>query len=97
MKRWAVGFISFMDNEMKIEIISAATWKTALALHAAAGGYEIADDELSDDMETAKQQFFDQDAMFDVAQIPALKSDEICAELPTEKVKWLDEHDMSEK
>ncbi len=77
MKTWAVGFISFHYNELKIEFIEAKTWQEAVPLHSKIGTGEgshcwfLGDSRLKigDELENWKEAFFDQDAMFDVREI----------------------------
>ena len=67
MKKWAVGFISFSDNELWIEIIEAESWQEALKKHK-----QISIDGFEFDMtslEAAKADAFDQDAMINVVEI----------------------------
>lgn len=67
MSVWAVGFISFHDNDLTIEIVQAPDWQSALSLHS-----KMKDDPVeydSDDIESVKQDFFDCDCMFDVKLI----------------------------
>ena len=64
MKKWAVAYINFFDNELSIEIIDASTWKKALG-KAHPGLEEF----LSDDIEEAKYDAFNGDWMFEVKEI----------------------------
>ena len=67
MKRWAVGYISFHENEMRIEIISADNWHDALLFHSQLQGWT--EPLTPSSIEITKQQFFDCDCMFDVVEI----------------------------
>lgn len=64
--RYCVAFISFHNNELVQEIIEANSWKEALQKHSMID-YDI---KVSDDMETAKVEFFDGDAVFSVIELP---------------------------
>lgn len=67
MKKWAVGYISFFDNEMSIEIVEADSWHAALSQHSKMTDHLDAVDFTT--KETAKQTMFDQDSMVDVVEI----------------------------
>jgi len=58
MKKWAVGYINFYDNDLIIEIIKADTWYEALFKHSKVSGNGS---KLSKDIKTAKGQAFDSD------------------------------------
>lgn len=67
MKKYAVAFISFMDNELKIQFIVAASEKDAIK--------SLYHDYLEDDewelytIQEIKQRFFDSDGMVDVKEV----------------------------
>ena len=68
MKKYAVAFISFIENDLQIEIVlTDGSWKDALV------DSQFIDkdicDTLDDFIETAKQQAFDQDWLFEVKEI----------------------------
>jgi hypothetical protein len=68
MKRWAVGYFNLCDNTLTIEIVTGENWLSALRAHSLikdSGHLEG----LPTDIEEAKQEFFNQDAMFDVVEI----------------------------
>lgn len=69
MKRWAVGYINFDNNELKIEIVPAESWRSALSQHSFIGPSGHLDEALPADIEDAKSEFFNQDAMFDCVEI----------------------------
>jgi hypothetical protein len=69
MKRWAVGYFNMFDNNLFIEIVTAADWLHALGEHSLIRGSGHLNEGFSDDMEAAKQEFFNQDAMFDCVEI----------------------------
>ena len=66
MKRWAVGWTSFFDNDLTIEIIDAEDWHSALLKHS-----KIGEDpwEFPLNIEEAKAEAFNGDCMFDVVEI----------------------------
>lgn len=67
MKKFAVGYIDFYDNELTIEIIEAEDWYTALNSHT-----KLKSDECylsSDSLEAAKDIAFNDDFMIDVVEI----------------------------
>ena len=69
MKRWAVGYINFYDNDLVIEIVEAADWRAALCAHSKLA--DMAEIVLNcADLEAAKVEAFDQDSMIDVVEIP---------------------------
>lgn len=69
MKKFAVAGMSFFDNDLKLEIIEAETWKKALCKHSVFN-YENDDlSWLSDDIEMAKNDAIDGDFTFDVIEI----------------------------
>lgn len=65
MKKFAVGYINFFDNELKINIVEAENWKDALCKGSPMGPDWIE----SDTMAEAKEKAFDMDSMFDVVEI----------------------------
>lgn len=76
MKKFAVAFISFMDNELTIEFHEANTWLEALSKHSkidAAWFKELVEPDgepdSNVDLKDAKQWAFDADSMIDVKEI----------------------------
>lgn len=70
MKKFAVGYIDFYDNELIIEIIEAEDWYTALRSHTKLKS--LNEDECylpSDSLEAAKDIAFNSDFMIDVVEI----------------------------
>jgi len=72
---WAVGFLTFGENQLIIELISAATWQDAARAHSKSiFNYEdLAPEVWSSDIETAKTFAFDCDGAFDVVEVKAGK------------------------
>lgn len=68
MKRWAVGYFSLDTNELTIEIATGADWLSALSNHSLIKDSGHLED-LPTDIEEAKTEFFNQDAMFDCVEI----------------------------
>lgn len=66
MKEYAVGQMCYHVNNLVVKTVKAETWKGALAM--AFPGYE---EGLSDDLETAKEEAFSVDWLFDVVEIPS--------------------------
>lgn len=74
--KFAVSIIDFFSNDLRCYVVDADSWKGALiAAHKPDSEkmkYEIDDElkswlnELSDEIEIAKQEFFDGDQMFEV-------------------------------
>ena len=70
MPKFAVGWINFFDNDLKIEIIEAETWKEALVHHSSIVPDRTSwADQISDDIEETKEMVFDCDCMFDVVEV----------------------------
>ena len=67
MKRWAVGYISFHDNEVRVEIVYGDDWHDALLKHSQLQDWT--EPLTPSSIEITKQQFFDCDSMFDVVEI----------------------------
>lgn len=70
MKKFAVGYIDFYDNELTIEIIEAEDWYTALNSHTKLKSMN--EDECylsSDSLEAAKDIAFNNDFMIDVVEV----------------------------
>jgi hypothetical protein len=65
MKRWAVGYFSLFDNILAVEIVLAPTWQEAVAKHSRISGIEFD----HDDLEKAKEDFFDCDSALDIKEI----------------------------
>ncbi len=72
--RFAVGYMNFFDNELKVEIVEADNWKGALLAHSGLSEYRKANEEmvagLSDDQEEARDEAFGMDWAFEVTVIP---------------------------
>lgn len=66
MSKYAVGFISYHDNVLTVDVVEAESWKQALAKHTDDPEMETY---LPEDMEEAKGVAFDMDCMFDVKEI----------------------------
>ena len=64
MKRYAVAFISFHDNELTTEIIEANTWQEALEKHS-----QKLDWIEGNTLEEMKANAFDGDCTIDVVEI----------------------------
>lgn len=69
MKRWAIAFINFMDNELHIEFHIGAEWGEAARQHSRVNGYEF---DFDGTLEDAKQEAFDCDAMIDAVVVPGI-------------------------
>ena len=67
--RYAVGFATLFDNELKVEIIVADSWAQAVAKHSMVTEFEIE----YTDLESVKQQFWNCDAMIDCVEVPDAK------------------------
>jgi diacylglycerol kinase family enzyme len=68
IKTYAVAFMNFDDNLLDIRIVKTpGSWKEALLMSKFIDG-ETADT-LDDSIETAQEQAFDQDWMFDVKEV----------------------------
>jgi hypothetical protein len=70
MKRFAVGFISFFDNELKIQIVEADDWYSALTK-----AFPQDFNWPSSSLANAKTYAFDCDSMIEVTEIPPQSSD----------------------
>ena len=66
MSKYAVGFISYHDNILTVDVVEAENWKQALAKHTDDPEMETY---LPDDVGEAKNMMFDMDCMFDVKEI----------------------------
>jgi hypothetical protein len=72
MKKYIVGYISFFDNVLTVELIEADNWREALSKHSAMLDDEGKPDDLAwmpDDIEDAKEEAFNADFAFDVKEI----------------------------
>lgn len=69
-KKFAVGVISFFDNELIIQIIESSTWQDALLKHSRIDSelwnYLLDDGE---SLEDVKRQAFNSNMMIDVVEI----------------------------
>jgi len=66
MKKYAVGYINFFDNDLIIEIIDGLDWLDALKKHSKlSGGFYFPETSLVD----AKIEAFNADMMIDVKEI----------------------------
>jgi hypothetical protein len=66
MKRWAVAFANFYDNDITIEFVEASTWQEAIKKHPGVGETEFSSETLNE----AKTDFFDCDSLIDVKELP---------------------------
>ena len=71
MNKFAVGYISFFDNVLKVEIIEAKDWKDALLQHSCILGNEslvemMQEQESLDDVINV---LYDCDATYDIVEI----------------------------
>ena len=71
MNKFAVGYISFFDNVLKVEIIEAKDWKDALLKHSSIKDdfylKEMVTD--SESLEEATDSFYDCDMTIDIVEI----------------------------
>lgn len=69
-KKFAVGVISFFDNELNIQIIESSTWQDALLNHSRIDvelwNYLLDDGE---SLEDVKRQSFNSNMMIDIVEI----------------------------
>lgn len=67
MKKFAVGYINFHDNDMVTEIVEADSWQEALVLHSliTSDSYDTTDSTL----EQMKCHAFDMDEMIDIVEV----------------------------
>ncbi len=61
--RYAVSYINFYENVLYLDIVEATDWKTALQIALSTEKY------IPEDMEEAKEYFFDGDSAFEVIEI----------------------------
>lgn len=66
MNTWAVSFIDFLDNELKIKVVNASNWKEAL--NKAFPGF-LCYLSNSNDLQIAKAEAFNQAWIFEAIQI----------------------------
>lgn len=67
MKRFAVAYFNFFDNDLKLTIVSAGNWRDALV---EAGHIDSAvNDSLPDDYKDAQVEAFNQDWQFAVEEV----------------------------
>lgn len=66
MKKWAVGFMSAYDNELKVEIVEAEDWQSAIRGHSQTKEYEF---DHRSSLEMVKETFFNADAAIDVVEV----------------------------
>jgi hypothetical protein len=69
MKRWAVAYMNYYENDLSIEIVRANDWASAISKHSVLNCGNMADN-LKSTLEDTKQRFFDCDSMVDVIEIP---------------------------
>lgn len=70
MKKFAVGFISFFDNELNIEVVYADDWRDALSYHShidAEFWKFLCND--TNSLKDAKIKAFNCDCMIDIIEI----------------------------
>lgn len=65
MKKFAVGFYSLFTNELKVEIIEAEDWYSAMMKHSGVKDFELP----ATSLEKAKEEMFNCDAGIDVVEI----------------------------
>jgi len=65
MKQFAVAYMNFFSSSLSITFQQGETWKDALS---AVISFDAND--LSDDIEIAKEDAFNQDWLFDVKELP---------------------------
>lgn len=73
MKRWAVSFIDWGDNDLTTVIVQADTWIDAVFMHPKTTQdpeWEIDIRDKANDVEAVKQMFFDCDSMIECIEIP---------------------------
>lgn len=76
MSQFAVAYVNFFDNDLIIECVMAADWREALLSHSALQvgaddpNYKKWLDALPQNLEEAKEYFFDADTLVDVVEIP---------------------------
>lgn len=71
MKTYAIGFISFFDNELKVSFAKANNALEAGITHLNGLNYEIGDGDGIAEMEDLKRFAFDMDCMIDVQELPS--------------------------
>jgi hypothetical protein len=71
MTTYAVAFMDFSSNELKIELIQAATWLEAAKIHSRTLFQSSEQDEYLTTVSDAKQHAFDCDGGFDIVEIQA--------------------------
>lgn len=65
MKKWAIAYINFFDNNVVVKVVEVdGNWKDALEV--AFPGYA---EHVSDDLDEAKSMAFDQEWGFDITEI----------------------------
>lgn len=76
MKTFAVAYVSFFENDLKLKICEAETWKEAIILLMIEQGTvgnerETREwiDGLGDDLKTVKEEFFDADCLVEVIEL----------------------------
>jgi hypothetical protein len=67
MKKWAVGFIEWLNNDLTIVIVEAKDWKAALLQHPKVKDYTW---DGCTSLEEHKIHAFDCDSMIDVVEVP---------------------------
>ena len=72
MTKYAVGYISFFDNDLQVVIVEATGWKEALSKHPQCVNKDGTPGDftwLPDDMKEAKDEIINADCEFDVKEI----------------------------
>jgi len=75
MKRFAVAYMTFMDNDLRIELHTADNWKEAILKYSSFSKEEYREQmqewlsEMPDDKEEMKEYFFNADSLLDVIEI----------------------------
>lgn len=67
MKKYAIAFISFFDNELSISFVVGSSEASAALNFLADKAYDMVE---SEDLHTIKGQCFDADCMIDVVEVP---------------------------
>lgn len=70
MKKFAVAYMNFSDNDLTVKVIKAESWKEALE-NRLSELYPDSEDcyEFSDNIEVEKEEAFNQDWLFDVTEV----------------------------
>ena len=69
MKKFAVAYLSYTDNVLSIEVVEAEDWQRAIIKHSRLG--DIGPEDIADNLEQVKEDFFNWDAAIDVVELSA--------------------------